>query len=109
MATDCIPAILTRCAQSNAQGLITHLIGDNMGFILTFALIMIIFSGVQYMYSGISPDAQKGAKNRIIGIVTGIVILYLIQAILNSITNIPGISAPSLPINNPATTATPTP
>lgn len=95
----CVPAILTRCAQDNAKGLISHIISDNMGFVLGLAFIMILISGVQYMYSGVSPEVQKGAKTRIIGIIMGIVFLYLAQAIIKTVSDLPGLSLPAATIN----------
>ncbi len=85
------PGVLTNCSQSTLQGYAQAIINDNIGYIFTIALIMIIYSGVEYMYSGFSPDKQKSAKQRIIGIITGLVFFLLLQVILNQITDIKGL------------------
>lgn len=49
------------------------------------ALLMIIYAGYLYMTSQGNPDSVNRAKDIIIGVVTGIVLLFLIKVILNQI------------------------
>jgi hypothetical protein len=59
-------------------------------YVLFIAFIMIVFSGIQYMTSGLSADNTKAAKQRIIGILSGVILFFLIRLIINQIT--PGLS-----------------
>ena len=54
--------------------------------LLFAALILIIWSGVQYMTSGINAEAQKAAKVRIMGIVIGAIFFILSNLILNIVS-----------------------
>lgn len=56
-------------------------------YILFVALIMIVFSGVQYMGSALSGDATKAAKQRIGSVLIGVIFFFLIRLILNQISS----------------------
>lgn len=60
---------------------------QKFGFILFLALIMIVFSGVQYMSSGFSPGGEKVAKERLMGIITGLVFFLITRMIVAAISN----------------------
>ena len=78
--------VLTNCPQPTFGLYIRAVLKDDMGYIITAALLMIIASGVQYMLSGIgSADGQKQARQRILGIISGVVLLILIDLILNQL------------------------
>lgn len=90
-STTCSTGVLVDSSCANDPNYnFANYVGDfmkkNFPFILLIALVMIIFSGVQYMTSGFTPDAQKQAKNRIIGILTGVVFYLLIDLILAQIS-----------------------
>jgi len=84
---NCSPrGVLTNCPQTTFGDYIRAVLKDDMGYIVTAALLMIIYSGVEYMLSGIgSPDGQKKAKQRILGILSGVALLLLIDLILNQL------------------------
>lgn len=56
--------------------------------LIPLAILFIIISGIQYITSQGNPDAIKKAKQRIVGAITGLILLGLMFAILNFI--IPG-------------------
>jgi hypothetical protein len=49
------------------------------------ALLMVIYAGYLYMTSQGNPDSINQAKDILIGVITGIVLLFLIRVILNQI------------------------
>lgn len=67
------------------EGYINTVLEKYFPFILFIAMIMIVYSGVQYMLSGFDPNAQKLAKQRILGILGGLIFYLLIQLILNQL------------------------
>jgi hypothetical protein len=69
-------------------------------YILLIAMIMIVFSGFQYMTSGLTGDT-KAARSRIIGIITGVIFFFLIRLILNQV-------APGITLNSTTTPASST-
>jgi hypothetical protein len=78
--------VLVSCEQPNFWSYINAIMAENFPIIMFIALAMIVFSGVQYMNSGFSPDGAKAAKQRIGGILAGVVFYILLQMILNQIT-----------------------
>ncbi len=79
--------VLTRCVHTDFTSYLNALINDNITLVMLVALAMIVYSGVQYMSSGFSASAQKDAKARIMGILTGVVFYLLIRLILSLLTN----------------------
>lgn len=75
----------TTVHENNFEGYINAVLEKYFPFILFIAMIMIVFSGVQYMLSGFDPNAQKLAKQRILGILGGLIFYLLIQLILNQL------------------------
>lgn len=57
----------------------------NTTIIVTAAVALVVFSGAQYMLAMGNSTNQSKAKTRILGVVTGIIFLTLIQFILNII------------------------
>lgn len=70
---------------SGFSGYVQAVLSENFPIIMLLALAMIVFSGVQYMASGFSPESSKQAKERIIGILAGLVFYLLISLILRTI------------------------
>lgn len=60
---------------------------ENMKYVATVAIIYIIYSGIQYMLSG--PDANNlaKAKQRILGVLGGLIFFYLIQYVPRLLAN----------------------
>ncbi len=59
---------------------------DGIGvYVLTAAVIMIVFSGVEYMM-GANSDGQKKAKERIRGILTGVAFYAVVLIVLRLIS-----------------------
>ena len=85
--------VLVTCNQPTLQYYLDAFLSENLTLIMFIALIMIVASGIQYMLSGFSPEAAKLAKQRIIGILVGILFFLLIRLLLNQIS--PGIGLPS--------------
>jgi len=78
--------VLTRCTQPNFTLYIEAILSDDMGYIVLAALIMIVYSGVQYMLSGVgAPNLQKEAKERILTILMGVALLLLVDLIIKEI------------------------
>ena len=100
------PGVLTKCAQDGFQNYLSAFLHDNLSFIFLIALVMIVFSGLQYMNSGFSPDALKNARARILGILTGVIFLVLIELLVNQLGGIRGVYF-SVTGNTAAPTATP--
>jgi len=48
-------------------------------------VLMIVVSGIQYSLSGASDSAAKEAKGRIKQVIAGLVLLFMIGLILNSV------------------------
>jgi len=86
------PGVLTRCTQDGFQNYLNAFFHDNLAFIFLIALVMIVFSGVQYMNSGFSPDALKTARQRILGILGGVVFLLIIELLLNQLGGVSGVA-----------------
>jgi len=55
-------------------------------WIFTLAIVMIVFSGVQYMASAVGGGDTKAAKQRIVGSIIGVAFFFLIRLVLNQIT-----------------------
>jgi glycerol uptake facilitator-like aquaporin len=84
--------VLVDCTQPNLLYYLDALLNENLTYIMFVAFIMIIASGVQYMLSGFAPDGAKKAKERIVGILIGVIFFLSIRLILNQISG--GISLP---------------
>ena len=66
---------------------IETLLTQNFPLILFAAFLMVVFSGVQYMVSGATPEAQKSARQRILGILGGLVFYLFIKLILHQLSS----------------------
>ena len=81
---------------------LNEFINQLVPYIMIIALIMITYSGFQYMMGGAAGDVAS-AKARITGILGGIIFFFLIRLILNQVA--PGLdlnSVNSAPVTNPA-------
>jgi hypothetical protein len=79
--------VLVKCVPSG--GFISYaneVLAENGSYIYYAALVMVVFSGIQYMTSGFSPEASKQAKGRIIGIISGLIFFILLGNILRLIS-----------------------
>jgi hypothetical protein len=81
-----LPGVLTKCTQTSFSDYLDAIMNEVLPFILFIALIMIVASGVQYMTSGFSPEAQKLAKQRIVGVLSGVIFLFLLQFVLSQLS-----------------------
>lgn len=84
----CDPGVLTSqvCPGESFSQYINRFLSENLDTILFIAMVMIAYSGVQYMSSGFSADAQKIAKQRIMGIIGGVIFYLLLTAIVSMVT-----------------------
>jgi len=85
------PGVLIKCldgvqGQGEFSKYIATLLKDNFPLLLFIAVVMIVASGIQYMLSGFTPDGAKQAKQRISGILIGIIFLLLIRLLANLLT-----------------------
>jgi len=64
---------------------ISALLDSLVPWIFTLAIVMIVFSGVQYMASSVGGGDTKAAKQRIIGSIIGVAFYFLIRLVLNQI------------------------
>ena len=88
-STNCSqPGVLVSCVSNDTTFslYLSDFFSSNLDFIFILALVMIVFSGVQYMTSGFSTDASKQAKQRIIGIIGGVFFYFLTTLILKQIS-----------------------
>ena len=82
--------VLTQCAQPDFAHYLDAILHDDMKYIILAAVIMIVFSGLQYMLAGAgSPDMQKKAKQRILGILSGVAMLMLVNLLASLLIHIP--------------------
>ena len=54
-----------------------------------FATLMLIFAGYIYLTSQGNPDAVSRAKDIIIGVIVGILLLFLMELLLTNVIGIP--------------------
>ena len=76
---------ITNCNNIDFTTYLDAALDQLIPYIMIVALIMIVYSGFQYMVSGITGDI-KAAKTRIVGILGGVVFFFLIRLVLNQIT-----------------------
>lgn len=83
----CSPGVLVKClpANSSFMAYMATLLRDNTILILTVASLLIVVSGVQYILAMGNSGDQAKAKQRIVGIVVGIIFFTLIQFTLTLI------------------------
>lgn len=62
------------------------LLHDNIPYVLLAAIVLVIASGLQYMLAQGNPGEQGKAKQRIVGIIAGIVFYFLIQYLIPLVT-----------------------
>jgi hypothetical protein len=60
----------------------SHLLTENMPYVILVAVVLVVVSGIQYMLSQGQPAAQGAAKTRIIGILTGVIFYFLLRYLL---------------------------
>jgi len=75
---------ITDCNNIPFQVYLSAIIQQIIPYILVIAMISIVAAGIQYMTSSVGSDTKK-ARERIIGIITGIIFLFIVGLILNQI------------------------
>lgn len=88
--TDCEPGVLVKCKPEDGTNFLVYvaaILRDNTILIITIASLLIVFSGVQYMLAMGNSSEQAKAKQRIIGIVGGIIFFTLVQFTLTLLAN----------------------
>jgi len=63
-------------------------------FLAPICVIMIIYVGYLYMTSQGNPEAITRAKDILIGVISGIVLIFLIEVLIN---NVIGLQTPTIP------------
>lgn len=79
--------VLTHCTQQNLSDYLAAFFSDSLPYVLTICIVMVTASGVQYMLSGFSPDGNKKAKQRILGILGGLIFYFFITYLVSLIGN----------------------
>lgn len=85
MAAECT-GVLVCDPNKGYDNYIKDLLSNMMPVVFTLALALVVYSGIQYMMGGLSPDNSKKAKQRIIGSLIGIIFYLLIRFFANLIS-----------------------
>lgn len=64
---------------------ITALLGKLLPIIAGLALLMVIYAGYLYMTSQGNPETTGRAKDILVGVIVGLILLFLTSVILNQI------------------------
>lgn len=81
------PGVLTQGQVSGGLNCyLSYLLKENMPYVMFIALVLIVWSGIEYMLAGAGWAQQAKAKERIIGIITGIVCYFLITYFVSLLT-----------------------
>lgn len=77
--------VLVDCIPPNTSffGYLNLVMKNNTAILIAAAVILVVFSGVQYMLALGSTSGQTAAKQRIIGIVVGIIFFTLLRFTLS--------------------------
>lgn len=75
---------------NNFEDYITAFYAATMPIIITIAVLMIIYSGVQYIAGGVSPESGKAAKERITNIIIGLIFYTMLRYIAILVIGDPG-------------------
>lgn len=78
------PGVLIKCIYPNTDffGYASAFLDQYQTAIITAAAVLIVASGVQYMLAMGKSDQQAKAKQRIVGVLVGIIFFTLIHAII---------------------------
>lgn len=66
---------------------LSYLLKENMPYVMFIALVLIVWSGIEYMLAGAGWAQQAKAKERITGIITGIICYFLITYFVSLLTS----------------------
>lgn len=58
---------------------VSELLKQNMPIVMIIAVVIIVASGIQYMAAMGNPSAQGAAKQRILGVLGGVIFYFLIR------------------------------
>lgn len=95
---------------SNAGDFATKLMQWAQPVIASLAVVMLIVAGYFYVTSQGNPEGIKSAKEIIIGVVSGLALLYLATLLFNTIGVNPAPASPTPSVSaTPSHTPTPTP
>lgn len=78
--------VISDCTKIRFRTYVGLLMNAVMPIVLFIGMIMIVYSGLQYMQAGLTPEAQKIAKARIISVLAGVMFYFLIDLILAQIS-----------------------
>jgi len=81
---------ITDCNHVSFVQYFTALLDSFLPYVLLLSIVAIVYSGLQYMLASAGAGDTKAAKQRVLGILTGVVFYFLIRLILNQLA--PGIS-----------------
>ena len=81
---------ITDCNKVSFSVYLAALLNSLVPYVLLIAIIAIVFSGLQYMLASAGAGDTKAAKQRVLGIISGVIFYFLIRLILNQLA--PGIS-----------------
>lgn len=80
-----IPGVTQAGTSVNMSDYLSGLIKFLIAFSSAFAVLMLIVGGTEYVAAGALPSAKSEAKKRMIGAITGLIIVLVSYLILNSI------------------------
>ena len=88
------PGVLVDCTNPNDTFFqyLSKVLTQNNGYVIAIAVIIVVFSGVQYMLAFGNTSNQGKAKERIISVVIGIIFYTLIRFFLVILAD--GLSVP---------------
>jgi hypothetical protein len=66
---------------NDLRSYLVHLLADNMGYVMVIAIVLVVFSGIHYMTAMGQPAEQTKAKQRILGILGGVIFYFMITYI----------------------------
>lgn len=87
LADSCTPGVLVKCSNVDFTTYLKELIDQVLPFVIFLAMVMVVFSGVQYMFGGLSAEQTKKAKARIWGVLGGVLFFLSIALILTLISS----------------------
>jgi hypothetical protein len=90
-----------QCAGFGAY--VSQLLEKLMPIVYTIVVAMIIWSGVEYITSGTNPEAAKRSKNRIIGVIIGLIFFVLMRGIVSLTSSRAQKAIPFVPTSNTST------
>jgi uncharacterized membrane protein len=66
---------------------LTEFLNKVMPIVITAAIVMVVYSGIEYIFSSTNPENTKKAKQRIYGIIGGLIFFILIRYLASQFKN----------------------